>query len=212
MVCYFDFSACFAARKKCAKWGVAMNANNLIGNVAVIVGIISTIVLALLLYFFFRAAKLFNRLIRLMAIKDEGWSGVLAALKRRREAISAAVKAAEAYIAREPETFRNINRACERERDAQNVTETARAKADIKAAFSDFMAVMENYPDLNMDMAQIREEFSRLEDRVEKTRRYYNATVRDYNMEMDQFPANLIAGLMGFKRAAFFDTGERPRE
>ena len=158
---------------------------------------------------------LFNRLIKLRALSEEGWSGVLAALKRRRELIHNMMKAAEAYIMNhESETLRNITRACALEQAALGVAETANAEAGMKAAIVDFKILLQNYPDLQTDnnMMQIHEEISRLEERIEQTRRYYNATVRDYNMEMDQFPANLIAGLMGFKRAAFFDTGERPRE
>ena len=56
---------------------------------------------------------------------------------------------------------------------------------------------------------QIYEELSGLEERIERTRRYYNATARDYNMEMDQFPANLIVRLIGFKRATFFEIDEK---
>ena len=130
-----------------------MDINNFIGS-AGIVGII-IVVLSPALFFAVWAIKLFNRLIKLRALYEEGWSGVLAAEKRRR----------------------------------------------------DFIAAMENRPDLKADgdMTQIREELSGLEERVEKTRRYYNATSRDYNMEMDQFPAKLIVSLMGFKHAMLFE-------
>jgi len=130
----------------------AVDINNFAGSVKT-VGL-TIVVLSLGLFFTVWAVRLFNRLIKLRALNEEGWSGVLAAQKRRR----------------------------------------------------DLIAAMENHPDLKMDgdMTQIQEELSGLEERIEKTRRYYNATTRDYNMEMDQFPAKLIVGLMGFKYAMLF--------
>jgi len=188
-----------------------MDANNFVCNVVEIMGIISTVFLALLLYSIFRAAKLFNRLIKLKEFCDEGWSGVLAALERKRNIIANIAKAAEAYIPPESEAIRNMTQACEQGQAALCVTETIRAEACMKAALVGFMAAIENYPELKNDknIKQFMEELSRLEERIEKTRRYYNATVRDYNMEMKQFPANLAVRLMGFRRAVLFEAGTR---
>ena len=35
-------------------------------------------------------------------------------------------------------------------------------------------------------------------------RRYYNTSARDYNIALQTFPRNLIAGPFGFKAVAFF--------
>jgi hypothetical protein len=42
-------------------------------------------------------------------------------------------------------------------------------------------------------------------------RRYYNTSARDYNIGLQTFPRNLIAGPFGFKAVAFFSTDEEDR-
>jgi LemA protein len=39
-------------------------------------------------------------------------------------------------------------------------------------------------------------------------RRYYNGTVRDYNIKVESFPSNLVATLFAFKQADFFEIAE----
>ena len=39
-----------------------------------------------------------------------------------------------------------------------------------------------------------------IEDHLQFSRRYYNGTVRDYNTRIEQFPANLVAGLLAMKQ------------
>jgi LemA protein len=188
-----------------------VNTNNFIGN-AGIVGIIGIVVLSLGLFSIVWATRLFNRLIKLRTLYEEGWSGVQAALKSRRDLVHNIEKAAEISImTHEPETFRSITHACAQGQAAHSVAETARAELSMTTALAGFRTILENYPALIEDknMMQIYEELSGLEERIERTRRYYNATARDYNMEMDQFPANLIVRLIGFKRATFFEIDEK---
>ena len=49
------------------------------------------------------------------------------------------------------------------------------------------------------------------EDKIEYARRYYNTSARDYNIGLQTFPRNLIAGPFGFKPVAFFATTEDER-
>ena len=44
-----------------------------------------------------------------------------------------------------------------------------------------------------------------VESDIEKSRRYYNGTTRDYNILIDSFPSNIIAGMTKFSKAAFFE-------
>ena len=48
-------------------------------------------------------------------------------------------------------------------------------------------------------------------DKIEYARRYYNTSARDYNIALQTFPRNLIAGPFGFKAVAFFATDEEDR-
>ena len=52
----------------------------------------------------------------------------------------------------------------------------------------------EAYPDLkaNQNFLALQAELSNTEDRLQTSRRFYNANVRDYNERVKQFPSALI--------------------
>lgn len=183
------------------------------GNMGFQVNLVGLFVFLLCLLSIVWVTKFFNKMTQLKVLYDEGWSGVLAALKRRMEIIPNFVKAVETYIPRESETLRKITLAHEQWQSARSITETARAEADMTEALYAFRNATRNFPDLKTDknIMEIQKELLELEKRIKITRRYYNATVRDYNMEMDQIPANFIVRLMGFKHAVYFETNEQPQ-
>jgi LemA protein len=176
--------------------------------------IIATLFLLSILFIAAWAIKLFNRILRFRTLSEEGWSGVLATLKRRRDLIPNLVEVAGAYLGHESETLKGVADARSLGQAARGVAEVARAEAGVMAALAGFKGIVENYPELKGDknMMHIQVQLAELEERIEKTRRYYNATVRDHNLEMDRFPANLVAGFMGFKRMSFFETDEQSQE
>ena len=65
----------------------------------------------------------------------------------------------------------------------------------------------ENYPQIKSDAAftKLMGDLSSLEDDLQLARRYYNGTVREYNVAVQTFPSSLLASLFGFGRADFFE-------
>jgi LemA protein len=51
---------------------------------------------------------------------------------------------------------------------------------------------------------QLQETLTATEDKLEYARRYYNTSARDYNVSLQTFPRNLIAGSFGFTAVTFF--------
>ena len=45
------------------------------------------------------------------------------------------------------------------------------------------------------------------EDKIQAARRFYNGNVRDMNIQIETFPANIIAAVFRFKKMEFFETG-----
>ena len=76
----------------------------------------------------------------------------------------------------------------------------------IVAALRHLFAVVENYPDLKASehFLKLQDELANTEDRIQAARRFYNATVRDYNTRVQSFPSNVIAGAFGFKIEEYF--------
>ena len=88
-----------------------------------------------------------------------------------------------------------------------SVGEQAAAESNMAKSLMNLFALAENYPDLKADknFQQLQAELSDLEDVIQKARRYYNGTVRDFNTELELFPGNLIAGMFNFASAEFFE-------
>ena len=74
------------------------------------------------------------------------------------------------------------------------------------------MAVAEAYPELkaNQNFLALQNELAELEDQFQMARRYYNGTVRDYNISIQSFPDVLVARLTGFHEEHFFEA-EAPK-
>ena len=76
------------------------------------------------------------------------------------------------------------------------------------------MVVVEAYPALKADarMAELSEELAHTENRIAFARQAFNDAVLDYNNAAQQAPANLVAGLFGFRAAAMLEATDQPAQ
>ena len=67
--------------------------------------------------------------------------------------------------------------------------------------------VAENYPDLKAseNFLNLQNQLTEIEDQLQYARRYYNGAVRNYNIRVESFPSNIIAGIFSFKQENFFE-------
>ncbi|HRN74190.1 MAG TPA: LemA family protein, partial [Ginsengibacter sp.] len=63
----------------------------------------------------------------------------------------------------------------------------------------------------NTNFLDLQTALQNIEGDLGNARRYYNATVRDFNTAIQQFPAVVIAGMLGFTKREFFEL-ENPDE
>ena len=75
-------------------------------------------------------------------------------------------------------------------------------------------ALSEAYPDLkaNQNFQQLQSELSDIENKLAASRRFFNNSVQEYNTGIQQFPAVLLAGPLGFTPKDFFDVGVDERK
>jgi LemA protein len=75
-------------------------------------------------------------------------------------------------------------------------------------ALSRIMAVSESYPDLKADknFQQLSSELTDTEDKVQASRRFYNAGVKDLNTKISIFPYNIL--FHSFKKREFYNVEE----
>src|SRR5882757_10040771 len=92
-----------------------------------------------------------------------------------------------------------------------NLVETVKGYASHESGtLRQLFALSEAYPDLkaNTNFQQLQGELSDIENKLAAARRFYNNAVQEYNTGIQQFPAVLLAGSLGFSPKGFFDVGE----
>ena len=89
----------------------------------------------------------------------------------------------------------------------QDREEKTPAESDISGMLKNLIVVAENYPDLkaNQNFLDLQKQLVEIEDQLQYARRYYNGAVRNYNIRVESFPTNLIAGIFNFKQENFFE-------
>lgn len=165
------------------------------------------IVIALVVIFLLYGVSIYNRLVKLKNLVQEAWSSIDVMLKKRHDLIPNLVETVKGYATHERETLDNVTRARAQAVDANSVESKEAAEKNLNQAMMNLYAVAEQYPDLkaNTNFQQLQSELTSLENDIEKSRRYYNGTVRDNNTLVETFPSNIIANMYKFQKSPFFE-------
>jgi len=152
----------------------------------------------------------FNKLVRLKNRAKEAWADIEVQLKRRHDLIPNLVETVKGYAAHEREVFEKVTEARARAMGAKTMKERAEAENYLSETLKTLFAVAENYPDLkaSTNFLELQRELVDAEDKIQAARRFYNANVRDLNIMIESFPANIIASAFGFKKMEFFEIPE----
>lgn len=158
----------------------------------------------------------FNGLVRRRNRTKEAWSEIDVELKRRHDLIPNLVETVKGYAAHEQGTFEAVTAARAGAVTVGATGDPARiapAENALSASLRSLFAVAENYPQLRAveSFLQLQEQLTATEDKLEYARRYYNTSARDYNIALQTFPRNLLAGTLGFRAVGFFETAETDR-
>jgi LemA protein len=153
------------------------------------------------------AISLYNRLVQLRNGSESAWSDIDVQLKRRWELIPNLVETVKGYAQHERATFEQVTAARSQAMQATTPAERASAEANLQGVLKSLFAVAEAYPELraNENFLGLQRELSGLEEAIQNARRYYNAVVRDLNTAIESFPANLVAGTLGFSKREYFE-------
>ena len=166
-------------------------------GVIIAVGII--VVLALIVI------GIYNGLVQRRLRVDEALGQIEVQLKRRWDLIPNLINAVKGYMGFEQSVLENVTnaRANAVAAGAKGPAEQAIAENALTSSLRSLFAVVENYPDLkaNQNVLSLQEELTTTENQISFSRQHYNATVLDYNTNIQTFPSVLIAGMFGFIEA-----------
>lgn len=167
------------------------------------------IILAGLGLFVLWAIGQYNRLIKAHALVNEGWSGIDVQLKRRYDLIPNLVATVQGYATHEKSVFETVTKMRTAAMGATTVDSKIQAEAGLSGALKTLFAVAENYPELkaNQNFQELQKELSAIENEIQLARRYYNGTARNYNILVQTVPTSIVARLMDFAKAPYFELG-----
>lgn len=151
----------------------------------------------------------YNSLVRLKALLSEAWSGIEVQLKRRYDLIPNLVATVRGYSIHEKSVLENVTQMRAASVGATSISDKAAAEAGLTQSLKTLFAVAENYPDLkaNENFLSLQKDLGLIEQDVQLARRYYNGTVRNYNVKVQMFPSRIIAAFAGFPAAPYFEVG-----
>lgn len=151
---------------------------------------------------------------------DEGvtnkWSNVETQYQRRADLIPNLVNTVKGYAKHEQQTLEAVmqarSQATQVKIDPSNCTPEQlatyqKAQGDVTSALGKLLAITENYPDLkaNQNFLELQSQLEGTENRITVARKDFNDAANVYNASIRRFPKNILAGIFGFEKHAYFE-------
>lgn len=158
-----------------------------------------------------------------MVLMEEGlpgaWANVETQYQRRSDLIPNLVSTVKGYAQHESETLEGVvaarSKATQMTLDVDNLTpeklqQYQQAQGEVSSALGRLLAITENYPDLkaNEQFKELQSQLEGTENRISVARYNFNKAVLTYNSYIRRFPNNIIAGMFGFEKKAYFEAAE----
>ena len=154
---------------------------------------------------------------------DEGvqtkWADVETQYQRRADLIPNLVNTVKGYAAHESETLQAVVEARAKatsvnidptNMSAEQIANFQKAQDGVSSALGRLLATVEKYPDLkaNENFKELQAQLEGTENRISVARRDYNEAARKHNTTLRSFPKNILAGMFGFEKKAYFEAQE----
>ena len=153
------------------------------------------------------AVALYNKFIYQDNLCQEAWSGIDVQLKRRYDLIPNLVNTVKGYAAHENEVLARVTELRNQAMAAQDLTKKNELEGELTSTLKTLFALSESYPELkaNQNFIVLQNSLMEIEDNLQNARRYYNATVRNFNVLVDSFPSNILARKFKFTKKEYFE-------
>src|SRR5580765_8017751 len=177
-----------------------------ISSTWIIIGVLVVLVLWIIM--------IYNGLVAMRQRVNQSFADIDVQLKQRHDLIPNLVETVKGYAAHERGTLEAVVQARNAAIAAPGVEQKVAAENMLSGALRQLFALSENYPNLkaNANFQQLQSELSDIENKLAASRRFFNSAVQEYNTGIQQFPAVLLAGSLGFTQKEFFDVGADERK
>lgn len=174
-------------------------------------------VILLLIFILYRLfAGSYNQMVNLEEQVSKQWAQVENVYQRRADLIPNLVNTVKGYADFEKSTLTAVidarASATRVNVDPRNLTPEAlqkfqQSQGELSAALGRLMVVAEQYPQLraNENFLELQAQLEGTENRIAVERNKFNEVAQGYNTYIRSFPRNLLAGMYGFQKKAYFE-------
>lgn len=177
----------------------------------IVIIVVAVALLATFLYF----KNTYNSLVTQGEAVKAQWANVESQYQRRADLIPNLVSTVKGYATHESQTLEGVVEARAKatqtnisfdQLNDESLARFSQAQGELSSALSRLMAISEAYPDLkaNQNFRDLQTQLEGTENRIATERRRFNETVQSYNVYVQQFPRNILAGMFGFTTKSFF--------
>ena len=167
----------------------------------------------------FWAISGYNSLVSMDENVSNQWANVETQYQRRADLIPNLVNTVKGYAAHEKETLEGViaarSQATQIKVDPTDLTpeklaEYQKAQGQLATALGKLLAITENYPDLkaSQNFLELQAQLEGTENRINVARKNFNDAAKAYNTAIRRFPKNILAGMFGFDKRAYFEAAE----
>ncbi|MCI6510073.1 MAG: LemA family protein [Prevotella sp.] len=157
--------------------------------------------------------SMYNNLVKLRNNRENAFANIDVQLKQRYDLIPQLVSTVKGYATHERELLEKVTAARTAAMSATGINDKIQAENALSSALAGLKVSVEAYPDLkaNQNFLQLQAELSDIENKLAATRRFFNSATKELNNAVQTFPANLIAGMFGFRKEPMFEIPSEER-
>ncbi|MGD0200142.1 MAG: LemA family protein [Bryobacteraceae bacterium] len=157
-----------------------------------------------------KISSTYNQLVAERNTIERNWHDVDVMLERRADLIPNLVETVKGYAQHESGAIQAVANARAALVGARTPADRMSANTQLDGALGRLLVVVENYPNLKADeqFRNLQFELAGAENRIAQERRRYNEAVQRFNTDLELFPNNLFAGMLGFSKHSSYFTAE----
>lgn len=158
--------------------------------------------------------SIYNGLVTLKHAVSKAWANIDVLLKQRHDELPKLVETCKQYMKFEQETLEKVMKARSSVASAQqqgDISALGKAESTMRLGLGSLFAVAEAYPDLKADetFQHLQARITGLENAIADRREFYNESVNNNNVRIEQFPELFIARLFNFKAHSLLEFSEQ---
>ncbi len=156
----------------------------------------------------------YNNLIKRENQCEEAFATMDVYLKQRWDSIPNFVEIVKGYAKHEVEALKEITTLRTNSYNSMSTNEKIEANKQLSQSLGRLLAVSEAYPELksNSNFQDLTQKLENVETHIANARKYYNATVKEFNNAAQMFPGSLIAKMFKFEKKKMFEIEAQERE